>query len=133
MRAILTVVISAGLLSLLSACMSSQKQSANTASTGQPAVTGILIDQACGATMMQKSDPEKAAADHPKSCAMKASCEASGYAVISGNEMIKFDDNGNQLAKDFLSKTDKTDHLKVTVEGTRTGDTIAVTSITPAS
>ena len=67
--------------------------------------------------MMTKDDPEKAAADHPKSCELKDACEKSGYAVISGKEMIKFDDNGNKLAKDFLAKTTKEDNLRVKVTG----------------
>src|SRR6185437_14830897 len=37
--------------------------------------SGVLIDQACGAKMMTKDDPEKAAADHPRSCATKEACE----------------------------------------------------------
>jgi hypothetical protein len=98
----------------------------------QTTITGILIDQACGAKMMNEDDPEKAAAAHPKSCATKDACAASGYAVISGKQMIKFDDNGNSLAKDWLAKTDKTDDLRVTVQGAQTGDTIAVTSLTAA-
>ncbi len=96
----------------------------------QATISGVVIDQACGAKMMTKDDPEKAAADHPKSCATKEACEKSGYAVISGKEMIKFDDNGNKLAKDFLAKTDKADNLRVKVTGTRDGDHIAVTAIT---
>ena len=96
-------------------------------------ITGVLIDQACGAKMMDKDDPEKAAASHPKSCAMKDACAASGYAVIHGKEMIKLDDNGNKLAKEFLQKTDKTNDLRVTVEGTRDGDKMAVTSLVAAS
>jgi hypothetical protein len=95
-------------------------------------ITGILIDQACGSKMMDEADPEKAASEHPKSCATKPDCAASGYSVISGKEMIKFDDNGNTLAKDFLAKTTKEDDLRVNVTGVRDGDKIAVTSITAA-
>jgi hypothetical protein len=98
----------------------------------QTTITGILIDQACGGKMMSEADPEKAAAEHPKSCATKAACAASGYSVISGKEMIKFDDNGNNIAKDWLQKTTKEDNLRVNVTGTRDGDKIAVTSITAA-
>ena len=47
--------------------------------------------------------------------------------------MIKLDDNGNKLAKEFLQKTDKTNDLRVTVEGTRDGDKMAVTSLVAAS
>jgi hypothetical protein len=126
----LCLLFAACLVPVLAACHSSTTSASG--QTPQASVTGILIDNACGATMMSKTDPEQAAAGHPKSCAMKPDCAASGYAVITGSELIKFDDNGNQLAKDYLAKTDKTDNLKVTVQGNRTGDTIAVTSITDA-
>ncbi|MGD1275734.1 MAG: hypothetical protein ABR964_00750 [Tepidisphaeraceae bacterium] len=95
-------------------------------------ITGILIDQHCGEMMMSKDDPEAAAADHPKSCCTAEACAASGYSVISGKQMLKFDDNGNKLAKDFLAKTDMEKNLRVTVEGTVTDDKIAVTSLTAA-
>jgi hypothetical protein len=108
------------------------KDSSSTAAAQPAPVTGILIDQACGGKMLAEADPEKAASEHPKSCATKEACANSGYAVITGKEMIKFDDNGNAMAKDFLSKTTKEDDLRVNVQGTRAGDTIAVTSITAA-
>ena len=129
MQVLLPVVLSGFVFAFVSSCASSHNATAN---ANQPAITGILIDQACGAKMMAQDDPQKAAASHTRACAMKDACAASGYAVISGKEMIKFDDTGNQLAKDFLQKTDKTDDLMVTVKGTRTGDMIAVTSITAA-
>ena len=131
MRNLFLLLISGSLLAFVSACSSSPRQTDS--NSMQTSISGILIDQACGATMMTKDDPETAAAAHPRSCAMKPDCAASGYAVISGKEMIKFDDNGNKLAKDFLANTDKTDNLRVTVEGVRSGDTIAVTAINPAS
>jgi len=94
----------------------------------RPTVTGILIDQKCGATMMEKDNPERAAADHSIACAKKEACAASGYAVITGKRMLKFDENGNKLAKEYLEKND---HTKVAVMGTENGDQIAVTSIKP--
>jgi hypothetical protein len=63
---------------------------------------------------------------------MKDSCAKSGYAVISGKDMIKFDDNGDKLAKDFLENSKAEDNLRVQVEGTRDGDQIKVTSIKAA-
>jgi len=94
-------------------------------------VTGILIDQHCGAKMMQKDDPEAAAAKHPKSCAINEDCAASGYAVISGKKMYKFDDAGNKLAKEYFEKNDST---HVGVYGTVSGDDqIAVTAINTAA
>src|SRR6266550_7975194 len=67
-------------------------------------VTGVLIDQHCADNMMKKDDPEKAAEAHKKSCCIK--CAEHGYAVISGKKEYKFDDKGNQLAKDYLAKDD---------------------------
>jgi hypothetical protein len=132
MRLFVGILMSACALALLSACNSASKTSASgTPVTGDTTVSGVLIDQACGANMLKETDPETAAAKHPKSCATKDACAASGYAVIHGSEMIKFDQNGNMLAKDFLAKTDKTDNLRVKVEGQRTGDSMAVTAITP--
>jgi hypothetical protein len=94
-------------------------------------ITGVLIDNACGAKMMAKDDPQAAAAEHPKSCAMKDACAASGYAVISGKRMLKFDENGNKLAKEYLAKDDAT--TAVSVEGTEQADgTLAVTAINAA-
>jgi hypothetical protein len=98
-----------------------------------PPVTGILIDQMCAGKMMANADPEKSAADHTKACATKDACEKSGYAVIAGKKLLKFDANGDKLAKEFLAKTDKDKNMKVVVEGTQKDDTIAVTSIKPAA
>lgn len=95
-------------------------------------VTGILIDNVCGAGMMKKDDPEAAATKHTRACAMKKSCEESGYAVISGKKLLKFDENGNKLAKNFLAKIDKENDLRVMVEGKVNGDEIAVTSLETA-
>ena len=67
-------------------------------------VTGVLIDQMCGAKMMAKDDPQAAAMKHAKSCAMKDACANSGFAVISGNKMYKLDDKGAKMAKDYLAK-----------------------------
>jgi hypothetical protein len=93
-------------------------------------VTGILVDQACAGKMMAKDDPEAAAEKHPRSCAMKDACASSGYAVISGKTLYKFDDKGTQLAKDYLAKADNSMH--VTVNGSIEDGKMEVTSITPA-
>jgi hypothetical protein len=86
---------------------------------------GVLIDNACG----EKKKTEADAAKHPKSCAVKSSCAESGYQLVAGSDHLKFDDNGNKLAKEYLEKNDST---KVTVEGTKDGDNLKVTSIKAA-
>jgi hypothetical protein len=86
---------------------------------------GVLIDNACGAKKKTEAD----AAGHPVSCAKKSSCEESGYQLVSGSDHLKFDDKGNKLAKEYLEKNDST---KVTVEGTKDGENLKVTSIKAA-
>jgi hypothetical protein len=96
--------------------------------------TGYLSDVGCGSGFAKK--PAKAglkeAMDHPKSCAMKASCAAAGYGIYSNGKYYTFDKNGNQKAADFLKKTNKDKGLLVEVSGTMTGSTIAVTDLKDA-
>ncbi len=81
-------------------------------------VTGYLSDKMCGASK---------GANHTKDCIEK--CTEHGLGVVSGGKFIAFDDNGNKLASDILKNSKKDKGIKVQVEGTRTGDTIAVKNI----
>ena len=86
-------------------------------------MTGTLIDNMCGA---KKAD-EAAAASHKAACAVK--CADSGYQLIMGDKHYKFDDKGNEKAKEYLKDNTA---MKVTVDGKLEGDKIEVTSIKPA-
>ena len=90
-------------------------------------VKGVLIDNACGG----KQASEESAANHPKACATKEGCAKSGYGVMSGKTLIKFDDAGNTKAKEYLAVADNT--TKVVVLGTvsEDGKTITVKEIKP--
>ena len=92
-------------------------------------VKGVLIDAACGA----KQASEDTAVNHAKTCAMKESCAKSGYGVMSGKKFIKFDDAGNDKAKEYLAV--KENATKVTVVGTMSDDgkTLAVKEIHAAN
>ncbi len=87
-------------------------------------LSGILIDNACGARDANKT--EAAAAKHPIACAKKESCAQTGYQLIVGDKHLKFDAKGNDLAKEYLTKAKS---LKVTIEGKVDADTVAVTSL----
>lgn len=89
-------------------------------------VTGVLIDNACGAKKKDEAD----AAKHPKACATKDSCAKSGYQVVSGDKHLKLDEKGNELAKEYLAKAENT---HVLVVGTVEGDTLKATSIAAAA
>ena len=92
-------------------------------------VKGVLIDNACGS----KQDSEEKAANHPKACAMKEGCAKSGFAVMSGKKLVKFDEAGNAKAKEYLGVAENA--TKVIVVGTvsEDGKTIAVKEIKPAN
>ena len=99
---------------------------------GKQALTGYLMDLECAPSILKKPDVEKAAAAHTKDCATEEDCAKEGYGVIVGKKVIKFDDRGNELAKEFLKKTEKEDHLRVKVEGTVKGDQIEVATLAAA-
>ena len=88
-------------------------------------MTGVLIDNACGA----KQADEAAASKHPVSCCKKPACEASGYQLMVGDKHYKFDDKGNEQAKAYLGDAKTT---KVVVMGSMDGDMMKVTSIKAA-
>lgn len=85
--------------------------------------SGVLIDQKCGA-----GKDETAAAAHPAACCVK--CAKSGFELITGKTHLKLDDAGAAKAKEYLAG-DKAS-TKVTIEGTKDGETLKVTSIEAA-
>ena len=88
-------------------------------------INGVLIDAKCGAKPLKDENPETAAAKHPKACAIK--CGKDGdMLLISGKEGLKLDDASKAKALEYLAKAENT---KVTVEGEKKGDTLALRHI----
>ena len=88
--------------------------------------TGILIDQDCS----DFDDPPS----HDLPCMLMDSCRASGYGLdilqADGTWLFyAFDENGQDLALDYLLHTTRMDNLYVTVTGTLTDGTIAVQTL----
>jgi hypothetical protein len=82
-----------------------------------------LVDTACVAKV--KADPDK----HSKQCAMQ--CRKRGYGIFtSDGTYVPFDADGNQKAYEAIKGTEKTDHIRATVTGTKDGDTIKVEKLT---
>jgi hypothetical protein len=81
-----------------------------------------LMDAQCSAKA--KSDADH----HARSCAL--SCAKSGLGIVDkdGN-YLKFDAKGTSDATKLLESSDKKDHLRVNVTGTRDGETIHVKSV----
>jgi hypothetical protein len=82
-------------------------------------------------SLIDKNCSRKAAANadaHTTKCAL--GCSGSGYGILtSDGKFLKFDNAGDQKSLALLKSTDKTDHLRVTVDGDEKDGTIAVKSI----
>ena len=73
----------------------------------------------------KSSDPDS----HPRVCALQ--CASGGYGVITADgKFLRFDEAGNAKALAALKKSEKKDHLRVTVTGSQKDDVIAVSTIT---
>ena len=83
-----------------------------------------MVDTMCATKV--KADPDA----HTRECALQ--CVKGGYGILaSDGTYLKFDKAGNDQALAILKASKASDHLRVTVAGTRKGDTIAVASIQP--
>jgi hypothetical protein len=81
-----------------------------------------IVDVQCSAKV--KADP----GSHTRACALQ--CQAGGFGVLTvEGEFLKFDDTGNAKALALLKSSRKADHLRVTVTGTREGNTLKVVSL----
>jgi len=82
--------------------------------------------------LMDANCSRKAAANpdgHTRDCALK--CAASGFGIVTKDQhFLKFDAAGNAKITEALKASDKTDRLRVTVNGDIQGDTLKVSSIT---
>lgn len=93
---------------------------------GGHAMTGVLIDNTCGA----KQKDEAAAMKHAVKCSLKEACAASGYQLIVGDKHYQLTDKGNGKAKAYLEKA-ASNH--VTIQGAMDGDKMDAASIKPAA
>src|SRR5688572_19826554 len=127
-RFLLTAAAAFGLCILAAGLQAADdaKQAADDAKDKE--VTGVLIDNTCG----RKQTSEEAAANHPKSCAMKDGCAKSGYGVFSGKKLIKFDEAGNAKAKEFLAVKENTTKIIAVGALSEDGKTLAVKEIKAA-
>lgn len=65
---------------------------------------------------------------HTRDCALK--CAAGGFGIITAdNNYLKFDHEGNRQILQQLKASDKSDHLRVNVDGEVKGDTLMVKSV----
>ena len=70
-----------------------------------------VIDGGCAKHAEKLATPDT----HTKECALK--CSKAGYGAVVDGKFVKFDEKGNEMAKEALMKSDKKDHLHATVSG----------------
>lgn len=81
-----------------------------------------LIDTMCSAKAAANPDA------HTRACALQ--CQNSGFGILTEKgEFLKLDASGNNRAIELLKSSSKQDNLRVSVSGTRKGDTITVKEI----
>jgi hypothetical protein len=91
---------------------------------------GYLIDNSCAANHEKDKTFGTWVKTHGTSCATMEACEKSGYGVVVGEKLYKFDDKGNASAEGLLKSTKSKKGLHVKAEGTVDGDTLKVTNLT---
>ena len=97
-------------------------------------LTGYVVDVMCAAdhTKDKPEDATKFAAEHSKECGLMEECIKSGYGIFADGKWYPFDAKGNERAKALFQKTQKKDHVKVTVEGMKHDGKILVEKLTEA-
>ena len=81
-----------------------------------------LVDAMCAASI--KANPDA----HTTECALHCGAEGMGLLTADGT-FLKFDPAGTKQALAELKATKKKDHLRATVVGVRSGDTVTVQSV----
>lgn len=72
-----------------------------------------------------KADPDK----HERKCLVQCG-DMGGYGILDADgNYLKLDDAGSAKLLDLLKASDKKDHIRVTVAGEKSGDTIKVSSV----
>jgi hypothetical protein len=83
-----------------------------------------VVDTMCLSKV--KADPDK----HERKCLLQCG-DMGGFGILDADgNYLKLDDAGNAKLLDLLKASDKKDHIRATVEGEKSGDTIKVSSVT---
>lgn len=89
---------------------------------------GYLVDVMCGTH--HASEGAAYGEKHDKKCLLMEECVKSGYSLLTAdNQVLKFDSKGNSMALALVKKTEREKDWRVTVTGTLSNGTIAVTNL----
>jgi hypothetical protein len=93
--------------------------------TQEMVLKGVLIDNLCAEA--NRENLTEFIKTHPKSCAIKPDCAASGYSFITDGMIMKFDADSNVKVYEFLAKEDSTLRVEVVVK--KAGEELSLVSI----
>ncbi len=106
------------------------KDDRSDAGTELVTVHGYILDAMCGEALAKKQkDVMEKAAKHTRTCGLAEACAASGYGVFTEGRWVKFDAEGNTLAKAALEKSTKERGLLFSVTGRMKDGLLAVEAI----
>jgi hypothetical protein len=89
---------------------------------------GYLIDITC-ALGRREAEPDLGQ-KHTKRCLQMAACDRSGFGLLlKGNQVLRFDEQGNRLARKLVSKTSKQENFRIVVQGTELNGALQVKKI----
>ncbi len=91
-------------------------------------LTGTLVDITCATDT--KRNLTKLRSEHTRRCLLMPICAESGYALLTdGDEVLRFDGKGNELARKLIEKHSHTQSWRVSIEGTIQGDQLKLERI----
>jgi hypothetical protein len=93
---------------------------------------GYLVDNVC---VREEADQlAELGSAHTRKCLLMPACRDGGYALLlASNEVLRFDQHGNELAWAMVNSSQRPKNWLIQVQGTRSGDRIAVTRLEFAS
>lgn len=92
------------------------------------AVRGYLVDLVC--VKEEAGKLGQLGPNHTKKCLEMPACIQGGYAVLlPSNEVLAFDEHGNQLARKFVTARHQEKAFAIKVTGSREGSTFHVLRI----
>jgi len=97
-----------------------------TAQTATLTLKGDIIDNKCAGSQTA----EGLAAfvkTHTKECTLLPECAASGYAIFTDGQLLKFDKDSSMKVEEFLKQADS--KLQVVVEAKKAGEELSLVSI----
>ena len=84
-------------------------------------VKGYLVDMVC--VKAQSANLKELGPNHTRMCLEMPVCGKSGYAVLlPSNEVLAFDEQGNQLVRKLVSSTHRAQNFLIKVVGERKPD-----------